>query len=175
MTSHKSAGTVEHFLAPVTKHTEVDSSPATASCTIWKLAHFQEVDKQIPDHLLGSSGLGDCGHLAPKEVFHRHVQVRSPTSLVSGDSDLDMDATDNFAGHSLLEDIRFPPTPCVSWETSPVPAQSMVADESLVELEASQDKLEALDNDAISDKSMKTSHEMSQLKKQLNVFPWVPV
>ena len=43
----------------------------------------------------------------------------------------------------------------------------MVVDDSLVELEASQDELEALDNDAISDKSMKTSHEISQLQKQL--------
>ena len=43
----------------------------------------------------------------------------------------------------------------------------MLMDDSLVELEASQDELEALDNDAVSDKSLETSHEMNQLKKQL--------
>ena len=43
----------------------------------------------------------------------------------------------------------------------------MLVDDNLVEQEASQDELEALDNDAISDKSMETSQEMSQLKKQL--------
>ena len=79
-----------------------------------------------------------------------------------------MDATDNSARHSLYEVIGSPPpTPCVSQETSPVPAQNMLVDDSLVELEASQEELEALDNDAVSDKSMETSHEMSQLKKQL--------
>ena len=39
------SGTVACFLPPVTKQTGVDSCPATASHTIWKPAHFQEVDK----------------------------------------------------------------------------------------------------------------------------------
>ena len=86
---------------------------------------------------------------------------------MSGDSDLDMDATNNSAGHYLPEDIMSLPTPCVLRKTSTVPAQDMLVDNSLVELEASQDELEPLDNDAISDKSMETSHEMSQIKKQL--------
>ena len=167
MTSCKSAGTVAHSPPPVSKQTGVDSSPAAASHTIQKPANFWEVDKQVPDHLLGSSGLGDHDRSVLQEVLCRHVWVRFPTSLVLGDSDLDMDATDNCAGHSLLEDISSSPNPCVLWETSPVPVQSMVVDDSLVELEASQDELEALDNDAISDKFMETSHKMSQLKKQL--------
>ena len=125
------------------------------------------MDKQVPDHLLGNLGLGDHGHSAPWKVLCRHVWVRSPTPSLSGDSDLDIDGTDNFAGHSLLEDVRSPPTPCVLQEISPVPAHHMVVDDSLVELEVSQHKLEALDNDAISDKSMETSCETSQLKKQL--------
>ena len=115
----------------------------------------------------GSSGLGDCGHSVPQEVLCRCVWVRSPTPSVSEDSDLDMDATDNSVGHSLLEDTGSSPTPCVSQETCPVPAHNMVVNDSLVELEASQDELEALDNDSISDKSMETSHKISQLKKQL--------
>ena len=138
VTSHKSAGTVAHFPAIVTKQTGGDSS-LTASYTILKPAYFQDRDKQVPDHLLGSLGLGDQGHSAPQEVLHRHVWVRSPTPLVSGDFDLDMDATDNSAGHSLLKDVGFSPTLCVSRETSPVPAHHMVVDDSLVELEASQD------------------------------------
>ena len=114
LTSHKSSGTVACFPPPITKHTGMDSSPAVASHTIWKPAHFQEVDKQVPDHLLGSSGLGDCGHSAPQEVLHRCVWVRSPTPSVSGNSDLDMNATDNSAGHSLFEEIGSPPAPCMS-------------------------------------------------------------
>ena len=74
----------------------------------------------------------------------------------------------NSARHSLYEDIGSPPhTPFVSGETSTVPAQNMLIDDSLVELESSQDELEALDNNAVSDKSMETSHEMSRVKKQL--------
>ena len=107
---------------------------------------------QVPNHLLGSSGPGDRSHSAPQEVLHRCVWVRSPTPSVSGDPDLDMDATHSSTRHSLCDDIS-PPTPA--------PAANVMADESLVEPEASQDELEALDNEAVSDKSMETSHEMS--------------
>ena len=78
-----------------------------------------------------------------------------------------MDATDNSAGQSLFEDVGSPPTPCVSWEASPVPELQMQEDDILIELEASQDELEALDNDAVSDASIDTSHETSHLQKQL--------
>ena len=147
VTSHKSAGTVAHLPPLVSKKTGFGSS--------------------VPDHLLGCSGPGDCGHSAPHEVLHRCVWVRSPTPLVSGDCDLDIDATDSSARHSLYDDIRSPPTPCVSLETSSVPAKNMLMDDSLVELKVSQDDLEALDNDTVSDKFLETSHEMSQLKKKL--------
>ena len=55
----------------------------------WKPAHFSEDSSQVPNHLLGSSVPEDHGHSAPQEVLHKCVQVRSPTPLVSGDSDLD--------------------------------------------------------------------------------------
>ena len=87
-----------------------------------KPAHFQDMDKQVPNHLLGSSGPGDHGHSAPQDVLRRCVWVRSSIPSVSGDSDLEMDATDNSAEHSLLEDVGSPPTTCVSQETSPMPA-----------------------------------------------------
>ena len=73
VTSHKSTGTVAHLLPPVSKKIGVDSSPAASSCTVQKPACFHKVDKQVPDHLLGSSGLGDCGCSAPQEVLHRCV------------------------------------------------------------------------------------------------------
>ena len=65
-----------------------------------------------------------------------------------------MDATDSLARHSLQDDIGSPPTPCVSRETSQAPAVDVLTDDSFVELGASQDELEALDNDAVSDKLM---------------------
>ena len=85
---------------------------------------------------------------------------------MSGESDLDMDATDISAGQSLLEDVGSPPTPCVSWATSPEPELQMHED-NLIELGALQDKLEALDKDAVSDMSVDTSHDASHLWQKL--------
>ena len=89
---------------PVSKKAGSGSSVPALPQVIWKPAYFLEDNRQVPNHLLGSSGPAD---------------------------------------HSV--------------------------DDSLVELEASQNELEALDNDTVSDKSMETSHEMSQLKKQLQL------
>ena len=117
--------------------------------------------------MLGSSGPGDHGHSAPQEVLRRCVRVRSPTPSVSGDSDLDMDATDNSAGQSLFEDVGSPPTACVSWAASPAPELQTHGDDNLIVLEKSQDELEVLDNDVVSDASIDTSHKTSHLRKQL--------
>ena len=43
----------------------------------------------------------------------------------------------------------------------------MHGDDNLIELEASQDELEALDNDAVSDAFIDISHQTSHLQKQL--------
>ena len=58
--------------------------------------------------------------------------------------------------------------PCNSQEASPVSAHSQQEDDSLVELGASQDELDALDYYASTEQLMKTSHEMSELKHQLH-------
>ena len=78
-----------------------------------------------------------------------------------------MDAIDNSAGQFLFEDVRSPPTACVSWAASPAPEPQMHGDDNLIKLEASQDELEALDNDAVSDASIDTSHKISHLQIQL--------
>ena len=137
VTSHKSTGTVARYPPPISKKEEAGLATPVSSRTIRKPARFQLQSKQLLDHVLGSSGLGDCGHSAPQEVLCRCVRVRSPTPLVSGDSDLDMDATDNSAGQSLFEDIGSPPTPCVSWAASLAPELQTHRDDNLIELEAS--------------------------------------
>ena len=108
VTSHKSTGTVACLPPPVSKKTGLDSSVPVSPRIIWKPAHFSEDDKQVPDHLLGRSGQGNHNCSASQEVLCRHVWIRSPTPTVSGDSDLDMDATNSSARHSLYDDIRSP-------------------------------------------------------------------
>ena len=167
VTSHKSTGTVAYYHPPISKEEEAGLATSVSSRTIRKPAHFQQQSEWLLDHVLGSSGPGDCGCSAPQEVLCRCLRVRSPTPLVSGDSDLDMDATDNSAGQSLFEDVTSPPTSCVSWAASPAPKPQMHGYDNLIKLEASQDELVALDNDAVSDASIDTSHETSHLQKQL--------
>ena len=109
MTSHKSAGTVAQLPpAPVSKKTGVASAVPASPHVIQKPAHFSEDNLPVSIHLLGSSGPGDCGHSAPKSVLQKHVRVRSPSPLASGDSDLDMDTTNGSARHSLQDNIRCP-------------------------------------------------------------------
>ena len=148
VTSYKSAGTVTHFPPQVTKQTRGGDFFFT-NCIMYDLetSSFSRHGQASSQPLLGSSGPGDCGQSAPQEVLCRRVWIRSPTPSVSGDSDLDMDVTDNSAGNSLLEDVGSPPSSCVLQETSPMPAYHMVVDDSLVEMKASQNELEALDNE----------------------------
>ena len=167
VTSHKSTGTVARYPPPISKKGETGLTTSVSSRAIRKPAHFQQQDEQFLEHFLGSSGLGNCGHSGPQEVLCRCIRVISPTPSVLGDSDLDMDATDNSAGQSLFEDVGSPPTPCVSWAASPAPESQMHGDDNLIKLEASQDELVALDNDAVSDTSIDTSHETCHLWKQL--------
>ena len=121
VTSHKRTGTVAHYPPSISKKGEAGPATSISSRTIRKPARFQQQSEQLLNHVLGSSGLGDHGCSALQEVLHRHVRVRSPIPLVSGDSHLDMDATDNSAGQSLFEDVRSPLTPCVSRAASPAP------------------------------------------------------
>ena len=107
------AGTGAHLFPPVSKKAGVGSLVPVSPRTIRKPAHFSEDNRQVPNHVLGSLGHGDCGHSAPQEVLHRCVQVRSLTLLMSGDSDLDMDATDSSARHSLYDNIRSPYSVCL--------------------------------------------------------------
>ena len=167
VTSHKNTGTVACYPPPISKKGEAGPATSVSSRIIRKPARFQQQSEQLLDHALGSSGLGDHGHSTPQEVLCRCVRVRSSMPSVSGDSDLDMDATDNSAGQSLFEDVGSPPTPRVSWAASPAPELQTHGDDNLIKLEASQDELEALDNDAVSDASIDTSHETSHLQKQL--------
>ena len=93
VTSCKSTGTVACYPPSVSKKGEAGPATSVSSRTIKKPACFQQQSEQLLDHVLGSSGPGDHGHSAPLEVLCRCVRVKSLTPLVSGDSDLDMDAT----------------------------------------------------------------------------------
>ena len=72
----------------------------------------------------------------------------------SDDSNPDPAASDFLLGHHLNETDWSQPTPCNSCESSPVPEGHHHHDDNVVELEASQDKLDELDRDELTDFSM---------------------
>ena len=84
------------------------------------------------------------------------------------DSNPDPAASDVLLGHHWNETDQSQPTPCNSHESSPVPEGNHHHDDSVVELEASQDKLDELDRDKSTDFSMETSQDSQVLKHQLH-------
>ena len=75
----------------------------------------------------------------------------------SDDSNPDPAASDISLGHHLNETYQSQPTPCNSRGSSPVPEGHHHHDDSVVESEASQDKLDELKRDESTDFSMETS------------------
>ena len=75
----------------------------------------------------------------------------------SDDSNPDPAASDISLGHHLNETDQSQPTPCNSHGSSPVPEGHRHHDDSVVESEASQDKLDELKRDESTDFSMETS------------------
>ena len=138
----------------------------TTTCTIRKPAHFLEKETSIPFHLLGSLGPGDHGKPAPKAVQQSQVRVQSPNPMESDDSNLDHAASAVSMGDNPMEaDQSPPPTPCNSHESSPVTRTFHPQDDSVVELEASQDEL---DWDESMELPMEASHESHTLHHQLH-------
>ena len=84
------------------------------------------------------------------------------------DSNPDPTTSDVSLGHHLDETDQSQPTPCNSHESSPVPEAHHHQDDNIVELEASQDKLDELDRDESIDFSMETSQDSLVLKHQLH-------
>ena len=84
------------------------------------------------------------------------------------DSNPDPAANDVLSGHHLDETDQFQPTPCNSHESSPVPEGQRTLDDNVVELEASQDELDELDNDESTDFLMETLQDSQILKCQLH-------
>ena len=121
-----------------------------------------------PIHLLGSSSPGDHGKAAPKLVQQTQVHVQSLSPMDSGDSNPDPAASDVSLGHHLNETDWSQPTPCNSYESSPVPEGHCHHDDNVVELKASQDELDELDRDESTDISMETSQDSQILKHQLH-------
>ena len=101
-------------------------------------------------------------------VQQKQAQVHSPSPMDSDDSDPEPTASDVSLGQHLNETDWSQPTPCNSCEQSPVPARSCHHDDSLVELEASQDELDELDQDESTEVSMETSQDSQILKCQLH-------
>ena len=119
-------------------------------------------------HLLGSSGPGDHGKAAPKSVQLKQVKVLSLSPMDLDDSNLDLAASEVSLGDNLTETDWFQPTPCNSHETSPVIKAPRCHDDSVVELEASQDELDEHDWDESTELSMETLQEPHVLKRQLH-------
>ena len=125
-------------------------------------------DTSTPIHLLGSSGPGHHGKATPKLVQQKSFWVRSLSPMELDNSNSDSAANDVSLGHHLDETDRSKPTPCNSHESSPVPEGQHTLDDNVVELEASQDELDELDNDESTDFSMETSQDSQIFKHQLH-------
>ena len=104
--------------------------------------------------MLGSSGPGDCGKAAPISVQQKWVRVwsLSPVNEVS-------------LGDNLNEIDWSQPTPCNLCELLPVSQAPCHHDDSVVELEASQDEL---DRDELTEFSLESSQDSRVLKCQLH-------
>ena len=162
----KSLGSTLRFPPPISRKMRGDKV-GTTGCTILKPAHFLQQETSTPIHLLGSSGPGDHGKAAPKLVQQKWVQVQSLSPMDSDDSNPDPAASDILLGHHLDETNQSQPTPCNSQKSSPVPEVHHHQDDSVVELEASQDKLDELNRDESTDFSMEMSQDSQVLKHQL--------
>ena len=111
------------------------------------------------DHLLGSSGPGDHGEVAPIFVEQKWVQMHSLSPMDLNDSHPESTASDVSLGQHLNKTDQSQPTPCNLHEQSPVPARSHLHDDSLVKLEASQDELDELNRDEATEVSMEMSQD----------------
>ena len=160
----KFLGSTPRFPPPITKNMGGDKTDKTVTQIIRKLACFSQQDKSIPDYLLGSSGPGDHGKVAPISVQQKKVQVHSLSPMDSDDSNPEPTASDVSLGQHLNETDQSQPTPCYLCEQSPVPAGSHCHDDSLIKLEVSQDKLDELDKDESTEVSMEMSQDSQILK-----------
>ena len=124
-----------------------------------KTSTFYTARQSTPIQLLGSSGPGDHGKAAPKLVQQKWVWVHSLSPMDLDDLNPDPSASDISLGHHLNETYQSQPTPCNSYESY---------DDSVVELEASQDELDELDRDESNDFSMEMSQDSQVLKCQLH-------
>ena len=88
---------------------------------------------------------------------------QSPMDL--DDSSPDPAASDISLDHHLNETDQSQPMPCNSHEPSPVTEGSHHHDDSVIELEASQDKLDELDRDENTELSMETSQDSQVLNR----------
>ena len=94
--------------------------------------------------------------------------MHSLSPMDSDDSNPDPAASDILLGHHLNETDRSQPMPCNSCEPSLVPEGSHCHDDSVVELEASQDELDELDRNESTELSMETLQDSQVLKCQLH-------
>ena len=72
---HKSIGSTPRFPPQIFKKMGGGEVNTTTRCTIRKPAHFSQQESSIPIHLLGSSGLVDCGKVAPISVQQKRIKV----------------------------------------------------------------------------------------------------
>ena len=144
----------------------VDKVDITVGHIIQKPAQFLQQDTSTPVHLLGSSGPGDHEQAVPKLVWQKQVWVRSPGAVESDGLNPNPAASDVSLGHHLDKTDWSQPTPCNSYDSSPVPAGQGTPDDNLVEFEASQDELDELHKDESTDFLLETSQDSQILKHQ---------
>ena len=88
--------------------------------------------------------------------------------MESDDSNLDSPANEVSLGDNLNEIDQSKPTPCNSCESLPVSQASHHHDDSVVELEASQDKGDKLDKDESTELSLESLQDSHVLKHHLH-------
>ena len=91
-----------------------------------------------------------------------------PNGFIEDDSNSDPAASNILLGHHLNETDHSQFTPCNSCESLPVPEGHCCHDDSMVELEASQDELDKLNRDESTELSMERSQDSHVLKHQLH-------
>ena len=88
--------------------------------------------------------------------------------MESDNSHLDSAANEVSLGDNLNEIDQSQPTPCNSRKSSPVSLASCHHDDSVVALEASQDELDELNRDELTELSLESMQQSHVLKHQLH-------
>ena len=162
----KSLGSAPRFQPPISKKIGGGKVDTTMRRTIRKPACFSQ-QARITFIYSAALALG-TGKAASKAVHQKWVRIRSLSPMDLEYSNLDSAANEISLGDNLNETDWSQLTPCNSHESLPVSQASCCHDDSVVELEAFQDKLDELDRDESTELSLESSQDSHVLKCQLH-------